>query len=258
MTALLAATDTRRAFAFERRRRFATARTQMLADRPRTTGCRISASISTAWTTSRTPCSRPRAKAYPSLDIPFHARWRHFVVDGVDRWAGIAGRVHGPIAPHARAPNSTSPSSAFCSMPARARPGATAMPSRGKAIGRSEGLALASLDDVCERRVLKRCARAAPCRCGRARGISVAALEQRLSGQRRQSAGRPRGPRRSAAPARPAGGPRNRRCSALNDTPRPGGLFDHLVGARARQRDRRAGDPVARCCVSSARSGRRG
>jgi Protein of unknown function (DUF1688) len=23
--------------------------------------------------------------AYPSLDIPFHSRWRHFVVDGVDR-----------------------------------------------------------------------------------------------------------------------------------------------------------------------------
>ncbi|MGI9462717.1 MAG: URC4/urg3 family protein [Aestuariivirgaceae bacterium] len=24
---------------------------------------------------------------YPSLEIPFHARWRHFVVDGSDRWA---------------------------------------------------------------------------------------------------------------------------------------------------------------------------
>ena len=24
-------------------------------------------------------------KSYPSLEIPFHARWRHFVLDGVDR-----------------------------------------------------------------------------------------------------------------------------------------------------------------------------
>ena len=24
-------------------------------------------------------------KAYPTLDIPFHARWRHFVLGGVDR-----------------------------------------------------------------------------------------------------------------------------------------------------------------------------
>src|SRR5258705_1824029 len=23
---------------------------------------------------------------YPSLDIPFHARWRHFCVGGLDRW----------------------------------------------------------------------------------------------------------------------------------------------------------------------------
>lgn len=29
--------------------------------------------------------------AYPSLDIPFHARWRHFAVGGIDRWAAIAG-----------------------------------------------------------------------------------------------------------------------------------------------------------------------
>ncbi|RZI38360.1 DUF1688 family protein, partial [Herbaspirillum sp. HC18] len=29
-------------------------------------------------------------KAYPALDIPFHARWRHFVLGGVDRWARLA------------------------------------------------------------------------------------------------------------------------------------------------------------------------
>jgi Protein of unknown function (DUF1688) len=31
--------------------------------------------------------------AYPSLDIPFHARWRHFAVGGVDRWAAVAAAV---------------------------------------------------------------------------------------------------------------------------------------------------------------------
>jgi len=30
--------------------------------------------------------------AYPTLDIPYHARWRHFVVDGRDRWAVLANR----------------------------------------------------------------------------------------------------------------------------------------------------------------------
>ena len=29
-------------------------------------------------------------KNYPSLDVPFHSRWRHFVFDGDDRWAAIA------------------------------------------------------------------------------------------------------------------------------------------------------------------------
>ncbi|MBF9233697.1 URC4/urg3 family protein [Microvirga alba] len=31
-------------------------------------------------------------EAYPSLDIPFHARWRHFSVGGYDRWGAV---MHG-------------------------------------------------------------------------------------------------------------------------------------------------------------------
>ena len=34
-------------------------------------------------------------KAYPTLEIPFHARWRHFVLGGVDRWAGLAAGMGG-------------------------------------------------------------------------------------------------------------------------------------------------------------------
>ncbi|MEL6226939.1 MAG: URC4/urg3 family protein [Pseudomonadota bacterium] len=30
---------------------------------------------------------------YPDLDIPFHARWRHFVIDGCDRWAALRGTL---------------------------------------------------------------------------------------------------------------------------------------------------------------------
>ncbi len=28
--------------------------------------------------------------AYPDLDVPYHSRWRHFVVNGEDRWATLA------------------------------------------------------------------------------------------------------------------------------------------------------------------------
>ena len=31
---------------------------------------------------------------YPELDIPFHARWRHFAAGGLDRWASVV-----PMAP---------------------------------------------------------------------------------------------------------------------------------------------------------------
>lgn len=29
---------------------------------------------------------------YPSLQVPFHARWRHFAVGGIDRWAALPAR----------------------------------------------------------------------------------------------------------------------------------------------------------------------
>jgi len=33
--------------------------------------------------------------AYPTLDIPYHSRWRHFDVGGLDRWATLAPRLEG-------------------------------------------------------------------------------------------------------------------------------------------------------------------
>jgi Protein of unknown function (DUF1688) len=37
-------------------------------------------------------------ESYPSLEIPFHSRWRHFVVNGDDRWAKRAATAHWPTA----------------------------------------------------------------------------------------------------------------------------------------------------------------
>src|SRR3712207_516608 len=33
---------------------------------------------------------------YPDLDIPFHARWRHFSAGGIDRWGAVAESVGWP------------------------------------------------------------------------------------------------------------------------------------------------------------------
>lgn len=41
-------------------------------------------------------------KRYPTLNVPFHARWRHFVFGGRDLWAEIADDAAWPD-PHARA-----------------------------------------------------------------------------------------------------------------------------------------------------------
>ena len=32
---------------------------------------------------------------YPNLDIPFHSRWRHFQIGGIDRWESLAGKLDG-------------------------------------------------------------------------------------------------------------------------------------------------------------------
>jgi len=40
---------------------------------------------------------------YPSLDIPFHSRWRHFDAGGVDRWAEIASSLDGDTTTDERA-----------------------------------------------------------------------------------------------------------------------------------------------------------
>ena len=85
-------------------------------------------------------------KAYPTLDIPFHARWRHFATRGVDRWAAKADTVWWPDrAARGRAEFDLAIVSVLLDAGAgpswRYRDGVT-----GQSIARSEGLALASLD----------------------------------------------------------------------------------------------------------------
>jgi hypothetical protein len=84
-------------------------------------------------------------KAYPSFDIPFHSRWRHFVANGKNRWADIADRTKWPDrAARARAEFDLAIVSVF--LDAGAGPSWHYHdPLTGAAIGRSEGLGLASL-----------------------------------------------------------------------------------------------------------------
>jgi hypothetical protein len=83
---------------------------------------------------------------YPSLKIPFHARWRHFSIDGVDRWTMIADTVQWPDrASRARAEFDLAIVSVLLDAGAGAAWRYRDDPS-GKAIGRSEGLAIASLE----------------------------------------------------------------------------------------------------------------
>ena len=85
-------------------------------------------------------------KSYPSLEIPFHARWRHFAVEGVDRWGLQATPLSWPDrAARARSEFDLAIVSVLLDAGAgsawRYRDSLS-----GREIGRSEGLALASLD----------------------------------------------------------------------------------------------------------------
>jgi hypothetical protein len=83
--------------------------------------------------------------AYPSFDVPFHSRWRHFVTNGDNRWAAVADRTGWPDrAARARAEFDLAIVSVF--LDAGAGPSWRYHdPKTGSAIGRSEGLGLASL-----------------------------------------------------------------------------------------------------------------
>ena len=168
-------------------------------------------------------------KAYPSLDVPFHSRWRHFVTHGDDRWATIADQTKwSDRAARARAEFDLAIVSVF--LDAGAGPSWHYRdPETGTAIGRSEGLALASLAMFAggafsadpheplrvDADVLANFSRCRPRarHAGHRMSIRWSAWTVALTC--------------CAAWARWL--PRNRTYSAVCDTPRPGGLFDRLA-----------------------------
>lgn len=180
-------------------------------------------------------------KNYPSLKIPFHARWRHFVIDGDDRWARIADRIAWPdAATRARAEFDLAIVSVLLDAGAGA---AWRYRDGGKMIGRSEGLAIASLDMFASG-AYSSDARD-PCRvdadklvefsaAALERGFQVSAENPLVGLEGRADLLRRLG--RLVASRKDVFG--------RNDAPRPGGLFDHLV-AQTRD-DRMAASAILR------------
>ncbi|MBB3268609.1 hypothetical protein FHW79_006284 [Azospirillum sp. OGB3] len=84
-------------------------------------------------------------ESYPDLDVPYHSRWRHFVVEGVDRWKALEARLDIPDADEiARIRFDLAVTSVLLDAGAgdrwRYRDAA------GIVLARSEGLAIASFD----------------------------------------------------------------------------------------------------------------
>ena len=167
-------------------------------------------------------------KAYPTLDVPFHARWRHFVTGGIDRWAGLANAAFWPDrAARARAEFDL----AIVSVLLDAGAGAAWRyrdATSGESIGRSEGLAIASLD-MFAAGLFSRDART-PFRADAdvlaklplaslTSAFQVSEVNPLLGLQGRTDLLRRLGKQVSE----------HREVFGLHDTPRPGGLFDHIA-----------------------------
>lgn len=167
-------------------------------------------------------------KAYPSLDVPFHSRWRHFVAGGKDRWTAIAGQAGwSDPAIRARAEFDLVMVSVFLDAGAgpqwRYRDLTT-----GTSVGRSEGIALASLamfaagtfssrpDDLLrvDADALKRLSSEQL-----QTGMQVSDVNPLIGIEGRADLLRRLGEVVTAKP----------RVFARNDSPRPGGLFDHFA-----------------------------
>jgi len=170
-------------------------------------------------------------EAYPTLDVPFHSRWRHFVLDGADRWAAIAhGTQWSTPAARARAEFDLAMVSVF--LDAGAGPSWRYRdPKSGAAIGRSEGLALASLamfesfmfsTNPHDPLRVDAAALANFSVADAARGLQVSDTNPLVGLEGRVELLRSLGRLVASRPD----------VFGRHDTPRPGGLFDHLA-ARA-------------------------
>ena len=83
---------------------------------------------------------------YPSLDVPHHARWRHFAAGGIDRWAALRA-----VLPTTDPAELARARTELCVVSVLLDAGAGPAwhyrePATGLLLSRSEGLAVASLD----------------------------------------------------------------------------------------------------------------
>ena len=167
---------------------------------------------------------------YPDLRVPLHARWRHFVFGGRDLWAEIAAAAYWRD-PSARARAEFDLAIVSVLLDAGAGPDWTYRDATtGLGIGRSEGLALASL------RMFQAGLFSAdprdPLRADAARLLTLGADE--LARGFQASAGNPLTglDGRAALLQRLGRAVRgNAAVFAARDSARAGGLFDHLISA---------------------------
>ena len=201
-------------------------------------------------------------KNYPTLDVPFHSRWRHFVTT-----ASIAGRDDCTTSlPTRKARARAAFDLAIVSVLLDAGAGPQWRyhePLRGDNVGRSEGLALASFimfaaGAFSRQSITRRNRQQAARRC-EPRWLSSRRkhLRARLSGTANKSARRSRGPRRTAALRSAAwcvapGHIRARRRAAARR------LFRSPRREGRERRNPGAAHPVRSYCCNSGRSGRRG
>jgi hypothetical protein len=165
---------------------------------------------------------------YPSLVVPFHSRWRHFVFDGEDRWAAIDKNANWrDRAAQARAAFDL----AIVSVLLDAGAGPQWLycdAATGRSVGRSEGLALASIDmfsqgifssepDDLLRADAERLMRLSDRTVGD--GLQVSGSNQIVGLSNRADLLRHLGALVAAKPD----------IFGREDKPRPGGLFDHLA-----------------------------
>jgi hypothetical protein len=166
--------------------------------------------------------------AYPTLEIPFHARWRHFTAGGLDRWATLNETVRWADG-RERARASFDLAIVSVLLDAGAGPDWRYLEGRtGETFARSEGLAVASFDMFIAGVFSGRPAEPLRADAGTltlmdagelARGFQVR-LDNPLVGLVGRAELLARlGRTVTAAP----------NIFALSDDPRPGGLFDHLA-----------------------------